>query len=174
MKTIKVTLIFLALAVLILFTSQSALADSEVAKLEGFLTPYVVKDAPGAKLSGTLTIYYEKTETLCGTPPDPFNPLINMYFFMRLKKVDQVKLTKVDEPYGFSGAVQHICYQSFDEQYTALSNFITSYVIPNVYFNKPKATFLLKSVSNFAQDDQAVLLGSPFFAMMDIGLAVQE
>jgi hypothetical protein len=173
MKTIKVTLIFLALAVLILFTSQSALADSEVAKLEGFLTPYVVKDAPGTKLSGTLTIYYEKTGSLCGNN-DPFNPLTNMYFFMRLKKVDQVKLTKVDEPYGFSGAVQDICYQSFDDQYAALSNFITKYVIPNVFFNKPKATFKLKSVSNFAQDDQAVLWGSPFFAMMDIELAVQE
>lgn len=172
MRTIKGTLIFVAMAVLILFTSQSALADSEVAKLEGFLTPYVVKDAPGTKLSGTLTIYYEKTALLCG---DTFNPLTNMYFFMRLKKVDQVKLTKVNEPYGFSGAVQDICYQSFDDQYAALSDFITKYVIPNVFFNKPKATFKLKSVSNFAQDDQVyTFCPCLFFAMMDIELAVQE
>ena len=165
MKTVKVTFVFLALAVLVLFTSQSALGDSEVAKPDSILT--INKSAPGSALNGSLTVYYEPTgsQTACAWPHNP--EISRMFYFIKVKRGGLL--------YGFSGVATLVspdnCYDTFPKQQEFLMQFFAEKVVPP-FFGDGKA-IALRSVTPFVTDDQLYLPDSPLFSMMDFELAVK-
>lgn len=161
----KLVVTFLFLGVLILFTSQSALGDSEVSKPNSILT--IDKSAPGSALNGSLTVYYEPTGSTTACAP-PLNPEISRIFFF-------IKVKRGGLLYGFSGVATlespNNCYDGFPKQQEILMQFFAEKVVPP-FFGTGR-TIALRSVTPFVTDDQVYLNPSPFFTMMDFELAVK-
>jgi hypothetical protein len=116
MRTAKAAVIFLSLAVMILFTAHSALAGCEVAALDALITS---DNAPGTKLEGPITVYFEGTTTGIGPA--------QMYWFMRLRHGSQF--------YSFAGGPETV---DLPNDYIArvpevMQDFFEDVVVPTLY-----------------------------------------
>lgn len=159
MKTIKIILITLLLAVIITATGQPAFAGRSVGELEKLID--VNPQAPGTKWSGPLTVYYEIVD---------FNPLncpiytVNTLFFMRLK---QGEIRQI----GFSGIVPNTCLTDTDAQKIGIDEFFKYEVLPVI--SSGGKNYKVKALKDLVEEDQSLSGKGPLFSIANITIAIQ-
>lgn len=164
----------LLLAGVILVASPATLwAESDA--ITGSFLP-IDKNATGTKLFGPLSVYYEFVALAPSggtTPRGCIQFEVDMSFTMKLKKGAT--------SYAFaSPAPTRLCYERHDEV-AIIQAFFASTVIPAIFGCSqqpspslpPCPPFALKAVTDLTQDGSPQV-APPFFAVMDIDLAVKE